>query len=332
MPYIAPPDLRSIYGDLSTIPADFAYDQAVQSRQANALNMEVERQKLAEDSAASPFNLAAKASKMRNQALEDDLSTTLYPGRKEIAVAEQQKKQRELQAPDIHYLAQGLTQAAAATKANGGQVPVWLAPQLPKSIVDALNQPRGADQVFAAGKAIRDNADKFVSQESKQGSAAELAATKADSAENVARINAAARVKAAELANERARATLAAKPKKADAPGYEKYAQKLDAQADELAMLGDAESMSKAQYLKQLARQYYADALKLKTAPTDVKVGSQEELERELNVRKPAGQAAPAAPATPTDRVRVQSADGKIGTIPKSQLKDALAQGYKEYK
>lgn len=179
MPYIAPPDLRSIYGDLSTIPADFAYDQAVQSRQASALNMDVERQKLAEDTAASPFNLAAKASKMRNQALEDDLSTTLYPGRKEIAVAEQQKKQRELQAPDIHYLAQGLTQAAAATKANGGQVPVWLAPQLPKNIVDALNQPGGADQVYAAGKAIRENADKFVSQESKQDSAEAIAAEKA---------------------------------------------------------------------------------------------------------------------------------------------------------
>jgi len=300
MPYIAPPDLRSIYGDLSTIPADFAYDQAVQSRQANALNMDVERQKLAEDTAASPFNLAAKASKMRNQALEDDLSTTLYPGRKEIAVAEQQKKQRELQAPDIHYLAQGLTQAAAATKANGGQVPVWLAPQLPKNIVDALNQPGGADQVYAAGKAIRENADKFISQESKQGSAAELAATKADSAAEVARINAAARVKAAELANERARATLAAKPKTPSAIGYEKYAQKLDAQADELAMLGDAESLSKAQYLKSIAADYYARAVKLKTAPTDVRTGSQEDLETELGIRKPkpAGQAAPAAPAT----------------------------------
>lgn len=297
MPYIAPPDLRSIYGDLSTIPADFAYDQAVQSRQANALNMEVERQKLAEDFAASPFNLAAKASKMRNQALEDDLSTTLYPGRKEIAVAEQQKKQRELQAPDIHYLAQGLTQAAAATKANGGQVPVWLAPQLPKAILDALNQPGGADQVYAAGKAIRENADKFISQESKQGSAAELAAAKADSAAEVARINAAARVKAAELANDRARATLAAKPAKQDALSYEKYAQKLDAAADNLAMSGESE---KAQYLKSLAADYYARAVKLKTAPTDVKTGSQEDLETELGIRKPkpAGQAAPTAPAT----------------------------------
>jgi len=179
MAFVQPPDLLKIYGDLSTIPADFAYDQAVQSRQANALNMNVERQKLAEDTAASPFNLAAKASKMQNQAMEDDLSTTLYQGRKEIAVAEQQKKQRELQAPDIHYLAQGLTQAAAATKANGGQVPVWLAPQLPKAILDALNQPGGADQVFAAGKAIRDNADKFISQESKQDSAESIAAEKA---------------------------------------------------------------------------------------------------------------------------------------------------------
>jgi len=329
MPYIAPPDLRSIYGDLSTIPADFAYDQAVQSRQANALNMDVERQKLAEDTAASPFNLAAKASKMRNQALEDDLSTTLYPGRKEIAVAEQQRKQRELQAPDIHYLAQGLTQAAAATKANGGQVPVWLAPQLPKNIVDALNQPGGADQVYAAGKAIRENADKFISQESKQGSAADIAATKADSAAEVARINAAARIKAAELANARAREALAAKPAKQDALSYEKYAQKLDAAADNLAMSGESE---KAQYLKSLASDYYARAVKLKTAPTDVRTGSQEDLERELGVRKPTGQAAPAAPATPNDRVRVQSADGKIGTIPRSQLKDAMAQGYKEYK
>lgn len=295
MPYIAPPDLRSIYGDLSTIPADFAYDQAVQSRQANALNMDVERQKLAEDTAASPFNLAAKASRMRNQALEDDLSTTLYPGRKEIAVAEQQKKQRELQAPDIHYLAQGLTQAAAATKANGGQVPVWLAPQLPKAILDALNQPGGADQVYAAGKAIRENADKFISQESKQGSAADIAATKADSAAEVARINAAARVKAAELANTRAREALAAKPAKQDALSYEKYAQKLDAAADNLAMSGESE---KAQYLKSLANDYYARAVKLKTAPTDVRTGSQEDLERELGVRKPTGQAAPAAPAT----------------------------------
>jgi len=300
MPYIAPPDLRSIYGDLSTIPADFAYDQAVQSRQANALNMEVERQKLAEDSAASPFNLAAKASKMRNQALEDDLSTTLYPGRKEIAVAEQQKKQRELQAPDIHYLAQGLTQAAAATKANGGQVPVWLAPQLPKNIVDALNQPGGADQVYAAGKAIRENADKFISQESKQGSAADIAATKADSAAEVARINAAARVKAAELANARAKAALAAKPTKQDKQSYENYAVKLEAEADNLAMQGDAESLNKAHYLKGLAQQYRDNAIKLRTAPTDVKTTSQEDLESELGIRKPkpAGQAAPTAPAT----------------------------------
>jgi len=300
MPYIAPPDLRSIYGDLSTIPADFAYDQAVQSRQANALNMDVERQKLAEDTAASPFNLAAKASRMRNQALEDDLSTTLYPGRKEIAVAEQQKKQRELQAPDIHYLAQGLTQAAAATKANGGQVPVWLAPQLPKAILDALNQPGGADQVYAAGKAIRENADKFISQESKQGSAADIAATKADSAAEVARINAAARVKAAELANARAKAALAAKPTKQDKQSYENYAVKLEAEADNLAMQGDAESLNKAHYLKGLAQQYRDNAIKLRTAPTDVKTTSQEDLESELGIRKPkpAGQAAPTAPAT----------------------------------
>lgn len=300
MPYIAPPDLRSIYGDLSTIPADFAYDQAVQSRQANALNMDVERQKLAEDTAASPFNLAAKASRMRNQALEDDLSTTLYPGRKEIAVAEQQKKQRELQAPDIHYLAQGLTQAAAATKANGGQVPVWLAPQLPKAILDALNQPGGADQVYAAGKAIRENADKFISQESKQGSAADIAATKADSAAEVARINAAARVKAAELANARAKAALAAKPTKQDKQSYENYAVKLEAEADNLAMQGDAESLNKAHYLKGLAQQYRDNAIKLRTAPTDVKTTSQEDLETGLGIRKPkpAGQAAPAAPAT----------------------------------
>jgi len=300
MPYIAPPDLRSIYGDLSTIPADFAYDQAVQSRQANALNMDVERQKLAEDTAASPFNLAAKASRMRNQALEDDLSTTLYPGRKEIAVAEQQKKQRELQAPDIHYLAQGLTQAAAATKANGGQVPVWLAPQLPKAILDALNQPGGADQVYAAGKAIRENADKFISQESKQGSAADIAATKADSAAEVARINAAARVKAAELANARAKAALAAKPTKQDKQSYENYAVKLEAEADNLAMQGDAESLNKAHYLKGLAQQYRDHAIKLRTAPTDVKTTSQEDLESELGIRKPkpAGQAAPTAPAT----------------------------------
>jgi len=300
MPYIAPPDLRSIYGDLSTIPADFAYDQAVQSRQANALNMDVERRKLAEDTAASPFNLAAKASRMRKQALEDDLSTTLYPGRKEIAVAEQQKKQRELQAPDIHYLAQGLTQAAAATKANGGQVPVWLAPQLPKAILDALNQPGGADQVYAAGKAIRENADKFISQESKQGSAADIAATKADSAAEVARINAAARVKAAELANARAKAALAAKPTKQDKQSYENYAVKLEAEADNLAMQGDAESLNKAHYLKGLAQQYRDNAIKLRTAPTDVKTTSQEDLESELGIRKPkpAGQAAPTAPAT----------------------------------
>jgi len=297
MAFVQPPDLLKIYGDLSTIPADFAYDQAVQSRQANALNMDVERQRLAEDTAASPFNLAAKDSKVQNQAMEDDLSTTLYPGRKEIAVAEQQKKQRELQAPDIQYLAQGLTQAAAATKANGGQVPVWLAPQLPKHIVDALNQPGGADQMFAAGKAIRENADKFVAQESKQDSSAAIAAAKAESAAEVARINAAARVKAAELANERARATLAAKPAKQDALSYEKYAQKLDAAADNLAMSGESE---KAQYLKSLAADYYARAVKLKTAPTDVRTGSQEDLERELGVRstKPVGQAAPAAPAT----------------------------------
>jgi len=179
MPYVAPPDLKSIYGDLSTIPADFAYDQAMQARQANSLNIKTDQQKLAESVAQAPYELQRKQLLASQAKREEDLASTLYPGQKELATQKQQKELRQLQIPDIHNLAQGLTQAAAATKANGGQVPVWLAPQLPKHIVDALNQPGGADQMFAAGKAIRENADKFVAQESKQDSAESIAAEKA---------------------------------------------------------------------------------------------------------------------------------------------------------
>jgi len=234
----------------------------------------------------------------------------------------------------INDMGAALEQFGTIAKQNGGSLPLQYLSMVPKDTLPLFDMPNGADIALQAGKAIREKSGAWQLLGSKQEAAQGLVDTKAEAAAEVARINAAARIKATELANTRAKAALAAKPAKQDALSYEKYAQKLDAHADELAMLGDAESLNKAQYFKSLAADYYARAVKLKTAPTDVRTDATTSLETELGIRKPkpTGQAASAAPATPNDRVRVQSADGKIGTIPKSQLKEAMAQGYKEYK
>lgn len=80
-------------------------------------------------------------------------------------------------------------------------------------------------------------------------------------------------------------------------------------------------------------------------APLQQELQRLEEQRRQVAARSsgapaqaPAQSAQPAAPAQaaaqsapiPSDRVKVRSADGKIGTIPRSQLDDAKSQGYTE--
>lgn len=334
MPQVSYPNLEAMYNTTAFTPFAMGMQQAQEAQRANQLNYDADQQKLEQLKFEAPISNATKLFDLQKRAREEDLASALYDQQKSNAVKKATVESKELSAKDIATYGQGLMQLGAAAKANGGSLPLSMMQSVDPEILKILQQPNGHEQIYNLGKAVHENSDKWLAQESKQGAAQAAVDTRADAMRDVADKNAAARLKAAELANARARAALAAKPAKQDALSYEKYAQKLDSHADELAMLGDAESLNKAQYFKNLAAEYYSRAVKLKTAPTDVKTDAQTSLETELGVRKPkpAGQAAPAAPATPNDRVRVQSADGKIGTIPRSQLKEAMAQGYKEYK
>jgi len=296
MPTPQYPNLANSFGQGSFIGAQQDLSQMWAAQQNEQLNQQEALAKQRFDAQQRPMTLATDAFNLEDKARKSDLANTLYPGEKANAVKKQQLETNKYDAPQMEQFGNSLLQLGTIAKQNGGVLQPWMKQSfnIPDELWQEIHAPGGADKFVAYGEAIIKNKDKFISQESKQGSAADIAATKADSAAEVARINAAARIKAAELANARAREALAAKPTKQDALSYEKYAQKLDAAADNLAMSGESE---KAQYLKSLASDYYARAVKLKTAPTDVRTGSQEDLERELGVRKPAGQAAPAAPA-----------------------------------
>ena len=300
MPQVQYPGLADSFGKGSFVGANQDLEQMFAAQRNEQLNQQKALADQQYEAQQRPLSLASDAIKLQQANRDEQLQQLLYEGKKNNALAEQKAKAASYDAPQIEKFGNSLLQLGTMAKQNGGQLPMWMKPQIPDALWQDIHSEGGADRFIAHGKAIVDNKDKFISQESKQGNAAEIAATKAESAAEVARINAAARVKAAELANARAKAALAAKPQKQDKQSYENYAVKLEAEADNLAMQGDAESVNKAHYLKGLAQQYKDAAIKLKTAPTDVKTDAQTSLETELGVRKPkpAGQAASAAPAT----------------------------------
>jgi len=302
MPTPQYPNLANSFGQGSFIGAQQDLSQMWAAQQNEQMGQQRELADQAYNAQQRPLSLAGAAFDLEDKARKADLANALYPQDKANAIKKQKLETNKYDAPQMEQFGNSLLQLGTIAKQNGGVLQPWMKQSfnIPDELWQEIHAPGGADKFVAYGEAIIKNKDKFISQESKQNAAADAAATKADSAAEVARINAAARIKAAELANARAKAALAAKPTKQDKQSYENYAVRLEAEADNLAMHGGPEDLHKVQYLKSLAQQYRDNAIKLRTAPTDVKTGSQEELERELGVRKPtpAGQAAPAAPAT----------------------------------
>lgn len=334
MPNVNYPDLSKSFGNASFVGAQQDLENMFAAQRNEQLNQERARVDLDYDAARRPVELTRDALRLQNELQEADLIQSLYPGKKANALQKQKQEALSYDVPQVEKFGNGLLQLGTMAKNNGGTLPLWMKAQVPDELWKDLHSEGGADRFIAHGKAIIENKDKFISQESKQKSAEEIAAERAAAARYAADQRLEAARIAADKAIEKARITLSSKPTKPEKLSYQNYAVRLEQQADELAMVGKHEE---ARYLRERAAEYKEAALKFPEAAARVRTESQEGLETELGVRKPkqgkpADKPAQAPAANNNDRVRVINANGQTGTIPRSQLQDALSQGFKEIK
>ena len=265
MPTPQYPNLANSFGQGSFIGATQDLSQMFAAQQNEQLNQQKALADQQFEAQQRPIQLASDTLKLGAAARDEDLASTLYPGKKANAVAAQRNEANKLSAPQVEQFGNSLLQLGTMAKQNGGVLQPWMkdSMNIPDSLWQELHSPGGADKFITYGKAIIDNKDKFLSQESKQGSAADIAATKADAVKYSAEQSAAARRYAADAAVRRAQVVLQGKPAKQDKQTYENYAVKLEQEADNLALAGETE---RASYVKQRANEYRAAAQNMKAA------------------------------------------------------------------
>lgn len=284
-----------------------------------------------------PLIMDERRQRARALQLESDLAEKQQPGK----LREIEYKNQKAEYEDLDRFGQALEQWGSIAEANGGQIPLPLQGRMPPQLASMFSQPDGWKQAKSAGAAMRENSMKWLQQASKQGSAEEIAALKAEVEAN----KEAGRNKRAAEANEmRVRiANLMASKKAGDAEKARKTMDEAFVYYNEKAATArDPEERAfytqQAQEIVNQKSAYIVLQAAAKAAGS-VDTGAVTDLptrptptSRTVNPPSKTQPQAASTQATTSGRVRVQSADGKIGSIPASQLQDALKQGFKEIK
>lgn len=256
------------------------------------------------EAAMNPLRVESETQLGRKRRLEADLAEKEQPYKLKQIDYNAQKAEYE----DMDRFGQALEQWGSIAEANQGQIPLELQSRMPKELAAVFAQPDGWRQAQKAGKAMRENSAKWLSQQSKQGSAEDIAALKAREATERQRLADEARARQAQLDREsrerlaRERIDNARKlaadrrSGSSDKKTLEQYAVELDRAANEV-MLDDPQA---ANALRQRSMDILQKAASLKAASAGVNDNFRREL---LNLQNRYGtspqpaQAAPAAPA-----------------------------------
>ena len=277
------------------------YRRSGEASQNNAQNLADAIQAHQFDTEMNPLRIAHQQGINAQRQLELDLAKKKQPGL--LAQAEQIPfDDKNLSALMSHF--EGLGDMAVK---NGG-LPLPIALQLKKSgfpeeILQELSTPQGAQRILDAGKSYRENSAKWLSQQSKQGSAENVAETKGDTQaaaiaarERQAQLDRESRERIAQARLDSARKLMADKRAAAkDKLSLQNYAVDLDKAANSIAI----DNPEAANVLKQRRDWALAQAAKIGAAGSQPKVDLQRDLYGELGIIKPTqpAQAAPAATA-----------------------------------
>jgi len=126
------------------------------------------------DAEMHPLKMEYDNQRARKQRLESDLAEREHP----YKLKKVEYDAQEAEYKDMDRFGQALEQWGSIAEANQGQIPLELQARMPKELAAIFTQPDGWKQAKDAGKAMRENSQKWLSQQSKQGSAEEIAAAK----------------------------------------------------------------------------------------------------------------------------------------------------------
>lgn len=131
------------------------------------------------EAAMNPLRVEAEKQLGRTRKLTADLAEKEQPYKLKKVEYDATKAEYE----DMDRFGQALEQWGTIAEANQGQIPLELQSRMPKELAAVFAQPNGWKQAKDAGKAMRENSQKWLSQQSKQGSAEDIAAAKLRAAE-----------------------------------------------------------------------------------------------------------------------------------------------------
>ena len=126
------------------------------------------------EAAMNPLRIEAEKQLGRTRKLTADLAEKEQPYKLKQIDYNAQKAEYE----DMDRFGQALEQWGSIAEANQGQIPLELQSRMPKELAAVFAQPDGWKQAKNAGKAMRENSAKWLSQQSKQGSAEDIAAAR----------------------------------------------------------------------------------------------------------------------------------------------------------
>jgi hypothetical protein len=164
-------------------------------------------QKQQQDAQLHPLKMEYEQQRARQQRLESDLAEKQQP----LKLNKLQYDAQEAEYKDMDRFGEALEKWGSIAEANGGSIPLPLQDRMPKELAAMFSQPDGWKQAKAAGTAMREHSQKWLAQQSKQGSAEDVAQLKAQvekykadqrraGQENAARLAAEARKNAAATA------------------------------------------------------------------------------------------------------------------------------------
>jgi hypothetical protein len=182
MPAVQYPGMENSFGKGSFVGANQDLSQMFAAQRNEQLNQQKALADQQFEAQQRPITLANDALGFQEKLRNEDLAQTLYQQKKDNAVAAERAKAATYDLPQVEKFGNGLLQLGTMAKQNGGQLPLWMKSQVPDSLWQDLHSEGGADRFISHGKAIVENKDKFISQESKQNAAQGIADTKADTA------------------------------------------------------------------------------------------------------------------------------------------------------
>jgi hypothetical protein len=245
------------------------------------------------DAEMHPLKMEYENQRARKQRLESDLAEREHP----YKLKKVEYDAQEAEYKDMDRFGQALEQWGSIAEANQGQIPLELQARMPKELAAIFTQPDGWKQAKAAGAAMRQNSQKWLSQQSKQGSAEDIAALKARQAAEAAaerarqaELDRASRERLAAQRLENARRLATDKRSASQDRGtLENYARDLAKARDELLVDNPtAAAAMEARYQKVIS-----EIKAIRSAPASVP----DDFKRELLKLKPTGTPPPAQEA-----------------------------------